>query len=121
MILRKKSAMQFTDAFRLRNVRYGSTYCDDRIKELYTDDLPTTTHRGVRMLCSRKLKVYLVTLTQYGERLLDWKHGQVEELQTAPRRIRLRGRLRHRAVMTAIGETDSSTTGSQPKKQRRWN
>lgn len=113
--MRNESAVQFADAVRLKAVRCGNAYPDERIKEVFTDDLPVTIRSGVCMFWGLELKAHLTELVQYADTLLDQQHGRVEETRVAPRTFRVNESSRRGTVVAVVEERKNSSNDSQTK------
>lgn len=85
------------------------------MREVFFDGLSVTARIRVRTFSDPKLKPHLTKFVQHADTLLGQQHGDVEELQIAPRRFRSKDRPRVGAVLSSSKRTDDTTIGIQNK------
>lgn len=65
-----EEAVQFADAVLLKKVSLSSAYLDERIKEVFIDDVSLTSRSGVCMFWGRESEAHLTGFAQYVNQLL---------------------------------------------------
>lgn len=91
------------------------------MKKLFTDGLLLLIFRGVRKFWGRELETHLTKLLQYTDIQLNLQHGQIGDLQIAPRGFYENERPRCKPLASKVKETDDFTICNQRKANTKMN